>query len=1001
MAAKKKSPSRAKTPEGPQPEPQQPTKAGAPSNEGAMPPEELVPEERKSDQPGPPVAGIGASAGGLDAFKKFFTAMPPDSGIAFVLIPHLDPKHESLMAELLTRYTKMPVVEATAGTRCEANHVYILPPNKYMTIVDGVLQLSGPVAGSGPPTSIDVFLRSLANDQLERAICIILSGTGAHGTPGLKAVKAAGGLAMVQDPETADYDVMPRNAVATGLADYVLPVEQMPQALIQYVQQYYAARSKADTDEAAASSQPLNEVLALLRIRSKLDFRYYRKKMLTRRVERRMSLSHCNEWPAYLAYLREHPDEIKQLTRDLLISVTSFFRDPEAWHALETHVLAPLVATKEGDDTLRIWSAGCATGEEAYTVGMLALEQVAAQQKSCPIHVFATDIDEAALDVGRHAAYSDSIAADVSPARLARFFMRVNDSTYQVSKQLREAVTFARQNLIADPPFSKLDLIVCRNLLIYLEAEVQRKVVSLLHFALRDGGYLFLGPSETIGRHTDLFEPISKKWRLYRRIGPPRPERVEFPITAARDPFKPPMRPAAGAPVRPVHFGELTQRLLLHKFAPAAVLVNRKYEILYIFGPADRYLSVYPGVPTPDLMLMAREGLGSKLRAAIHTALRQNGPVTLGDVEVKRNGNSYAVLVGINPLQEPPEAEGLLLITFQDAGQAVAPPRPPEPVSEESMVRQLENELKATKEDLQTTIEELESSNEELKASNEEVMSMNEELQSANEEMETSKEELQSLNEELSTVNNQLQDKVQDLETTTNDLTNFLNCTDFATIFLDLDLCIRRFTPATTSLLKVIASDVGRPLGDLVKTFADDNLLADTQQLLKDLAPREKEVRSEAGRWYVRRLLPYRTLDNRIAGVVLSFVDITERKQAADAVVWRLAALVENSADAIISKDLDGTIRAWNRGAERLYGYTPDEVIGKPIALLVPNERIDELAKIMSRLQAGEHTVQMETERIRKDGTRVAVSVTVSPVLDGNGKVVSGSAIERDITKRK
>jgi two-component system CheB/CheR fusion protein len=882
MAAKKRN--TRKAPKQPQPA-QQPTGAGEQPGEVPTSPADAALTESKPQESRPPVAGIGASAGGLDAFKKFFAAMPADSGIGFVVIPHLDPKHESMMAELLTRYTAMLVVEAKDGMQVEANHVYIIPPNKYMTIADGFLQLSGPVQRGGPPTSIDLFLRSLAEDAQEKAICIILSGTGAHGALGLKAIKAAGGLAMVQDPETAEYPLMPRSAIATGLADYVLPVEQMPEALIKYVQHYYVNGGAEEPEP----PDHLNQVLALLRVRTRLDFRYYRKKMLTRRIERRMSLSHFNALSDYLAFLREHPDELKQLAKDLLISVTSFFRDPEAWQALETEVIAPLVRDKEAEGSLRVWSAGCATGEEAYSLGMLVLDQVAAAHKDCQVHIFATDIDEASLEVARHAIYPDSISSDVSPERLGRYFTRVNDSSYQVGKHLRETVTFARQNLITDAPFSKLDLIVCRNLLIYLEPEVQRKVVSLLHFALLEGGFLFLGSSETIGPHTDLFESVSKKWRIYRRIGPSRPERLEFPIASAEEALPQPRRPAA-RPARRLNFADLTHRLLLDKFAPATVLVSRKYEILFVFGAADRYLAISPGVPTPDLMLMAREGLRNRLRSAIHKAVRENGPVQLTDVHVKRNGTSYPVRVDIEPVHNPDVPDGLLLITFQDAGPELPlPQQPVEVVPEESLVRQLENELKATKEDLQSTIEELESSNEELKASNEEVVSMNEELQSANEELETSKEELQSLNEELTTVNSQLHDKVEELEKASNDMTNLLHCTDIATVFLDTDFRIKRFTPVATKLFNLIDSDIGRPIADITSQFTDADLPGDARKVLQNLLPSEKEVATADGSWF-RRIMPYRTHDNRIEGVVLTFNDVTALRRTDAALRAQLAS---------------------------------------------------------------------------------------------------------------
>jgi two-component system CheB/CheR fusion protein len=467
MAAKKSRKQAAKGAEEPRPA-QQPVTTPQPPKESLRTPPDAAPVESKPERAGPPVVGIGASAGGLDAFKRFFAAMPPDSGIAFVLVPHLDPAHESLMVELLSRHTTMPVVEAENNMPVDANHVYIIPPNKYMTIHGGILRLTGPVERRTSQTSIDLFLRSLAEDQQEQSICIILSGTGSHGTLGLKAVKAAGGMAMVQDPGTAEYDRMPQSAMATGLADYVLAAEQMPEALIKYVQHTYAnAGTRIET--APEGADYLTQVLALLRARTKFDFRPYRKKMLTRRIERRMGLNHFDSIPKYLAFLRDHPDEVKQLVKDLFISVTSFFRDPEAFEELASQVIAPLVQRKEDDSVIRVWVPGCATGEEAYSLVIILLEQLATAKKSCTLQVFATDVDRDALEVARQGIYPESIAGDVTPERLARYFMRVDETSYQVSKQVREPVVFAVQNLIADAPFSKMDLISCRNLLIYLE----------------------------------------------------------------------------------------------------------------------------------------------------------------------------------------------------------------------------------------------------------------------------------------------------------------------------------------------------------------------------------------------------------------------------------------------------------------------------------------------------------------------------------------------------
>lgn len=949
-----------------------------------------------------PVAGIVASAGGLEAFKKLVTAMPADSGIALVLVPHLDPSRESLMVELLARHTTMPVAEATNGMPVVSNHIYIIPPNKYMSIHDGILRLTGPVKQHESQTSIDLFLRSLADDQQERAICIILSGTGSHGTLGLKAVKAAGGMAMVQDPGTATYNAMPQSAIDTGLADYVLPVEEMPAALVKYVQHDRVNGSKA----AAEGGEPPDEfsqVLALLRARTKLDFRSYRRKMLARRVERRMSLRQFDCVADYLSFLRDQADEVRQLSRDLLISVTSFFRDPDAWRTLETEVIAPLVRAKDSDAPVRVWSVGCATGEEPYSLGMLLLEQLAAAQKNCPVQIFATDVDEDALEIARQAIYPETISADVSAERLSRFFTRVADASYQVSRQLRATVTFARQNVLTDAPFSKLDLVVCRNLLIYLQPDAQQKIIAILHFALTEGGTLFLGSSETIGRSIDLFEPTSAKRRIYRRIGPSRAGLLNF-SKMDREP-RLGMSPPHSRSHAPPKLAELAQSALLRRYGLACVVINRNYEVLHFAGPTEDYLVQPVGPPTHDLLALARPGLESKLRLAIQRTVRQDTAETLKNVIMPHTGGARRVNIDIEPLNQSKHTEGLLLVSFQEQpnplGEAAHELTSRPDGAEPDLIRQLEQELDVTREDLQSTIEELESSNEELKASNEEIMSMNEELQSTNEELESSKEELQSLNEELTTVNNELHEKVQDLETASNDMANLFNSTEIATVFLDPSLRIKRFTPATTRLFNLIATDVGRPIGDIAKTFTDDRLLRDAQQLMEDLTTREQEVHTEAGRWYARRLMPYRTLDNRIDGVVITFVDITDRKQAADAVVQRLAAIVESAVDAIFSTDLDGTTRTWNRGAERLYGYTSDEAVGRSVKMLVPTDRIEQWNRIMDQLARGASLEPIETEGLRKDGQRVALAITASPLRDGVGEVVSASVIARDMSERK
>ena len=693
------------------------SKAGASVDRRAPVAEPAAPPVENGDHRFP-VVGIGASAGGLHALRQFFEKMPVDNGMAFVVIPHLDPTHESLMVELLGKQTPMPVVEAAEGVSTEPNRVYVIPPNKYLAIRRRVLHLTGPIERHGPTTSIDFFLRALAEDQQEQAIGIILSGTSTHGTLGIKDIKAHGGMAMVQDPGTAEYDQMPQSAIATGLIDFILPVEKMPAALLEYIRQPYIFANPADR-AAGVDVDQLTQIVALLRARVRYDFRCYRKSMLQRRVERRMGLNRIEQISDYVAFLRDQPDELKQLTRDLLISVTQFFRDPDAFRALADEVIPDLVRRTNPDSPLRVWIPACATGEEAYSIAILLLEQFSAARKESRIQVFATDVDEAALAIARQGRYPESITADVSRERLERFFSPVEGNSFQVHKELREAVAFSSQNLLRDAPFSRMDLINCRNVLIYLEPEVQHRLIPLFHFALNEGGFLLLGSSETIGRHTDLFEPVSKKWRIYRRSGHARPHWFDFPIMAEekrRGRISPHVEPQTAVSA---NFEELTERSLLAEYAPAAVLVTSAGQILYFHGPTMLYLDQPTGEPTRDLFRMARDGLRAKLRTAMHKALHQNGPVELADVKIKRNGTSHLVQAVVRPLQTPKAPEPLLLVTFRDLAEVEPPQARTVDVSEESVVRHLESELKTAREELQGTVDEFESLTEEQKAGHE------------------------------------------------------------------------------------------------------------------------------------------------------------------------------------------------------------------------------------------------------------------------------------------
>ncbi|HEX5052260.1 MAG TPA: CheR family methyltransferase [Planctomycetota bacterium] len=951
------------------------------------------PRDAGAPRAGPSVAALCASAGGLEAFKAFLTAMPAESGIAFVLVPHLDPSHESLLVGLLARCTPMPVLEAVEGVRVAADHVYVLPPNKYMSIAGGALHLTGPVARTGVQTSIDLFLRALAEDREQEAIGIILSGTGSHGTLGARAIKAAGGMVMVQDPATAGHAGMPKNAVDGGVADYVLPVEKMPAALVDYVRHLGARTAVAADPE--VEKDTFDAVLALVRDVTRVDFRGYRKKVLARRVQRRMGLGHFEALAEYLAFLRAHPDEVRHLHDDLLIRVTSFFRDAEAFDALVAQVLAPLVRSKEHDAPLRVWVPACATGEEAYSIAMLCLEQLALAKKHCPVQVFATDVDETPLQVARRGVYPESIAADVSAARLARFFTRTSDPGYMVRPELREAVVIAAQNLVADAPFSKLDLIACRNLLIYLEPELQQKVLSLFHFALNRGGCLLLGSSESIGRQTDLFESMSKRWRLYRRVGPSRPERLTFPIATAASARA--QRSASEVEVRPLSLAGLVQRLLLEELAPAAVLVDHAFKILHYHGPARRYLDRAVAEPTQDLLALVADGLRTRLRTALQDAARNDEVAVVPDVQVKREDRHVVVRAKVMPVRAPRAAQGLLLVMFQDVPETATAPAGRR-VRDEPLVPQLEYELKVVREDYQSNIEELERSNEDLKTAHEEVLSMNEELQSANEELETSKEELQSLNEEISTVNGQLQDKVDELERANSDVTNLMEATEIAVLFLDAELRIRRFTPAMTRLLPLRDADVGRPILTFASVFTRDDFLSDTRRVLDQHVTVETKVESDGGRHYLRRIVPYRTANDRTDGMVVTLVDISAHMSSL-AEARRMAAVLRDSADAIMVWDLQGRVTSWNRGAERMYGYTELESRSLCLADLVPADARAAAEALFRSNVAGHILPSSPSARLTKDRRRLDVLITATPLVDERGRTVAIAETDRDVTE--
>lgn len=826
------------------------------------------------------IVGIGASAGGLDACRKLVEALPARNGMAFIFVQHLDPTHESLVVELLSNYTSIAVRQAADGMPIERDHLYVIPPGTYLSVSGGALHISEPQARHGARLPFDFLLRSLAEEYRERVVGVILSGTAADGSLGLKAVKEAGGLVIAQDPDEAAFDGMPRNAILTGAVDLVLPVAAISDALLKYERRMTLTRTQNGSHPQDAARDWLPKIIDLLRVRTAHDFRLYKQGTLQRRIERRMAMSavETDDMDRYLDILKEDESELELLTKDLLINVTSFFRDPKVFDLLMDKVIPDLVRDHSPDRPLRIWIAGCSTGEETYSLTMLFCEQIAATKRNIKLQVFASDVDPDAIATAREGLYPGSIVAEVSPERLARFFTK-EDRGYRVLPELRAFVVFTVQDVLADPPFSRLDLVSSRNLLIYLLPEAQTKVISVFHFALREGGVLLLSSSETVVNADGRFEAISKPEPIYRHIGRSRPGDLGFPLSAGEGLRVPARARQDPEPSRQTAIAELCRQLVIENYAPAAVLVNSKHECLYYLGPTDRYLRVPPGHPTRDLLAMARPDVRLKLRSAIQQATQENLRIVVEGGRANRAASAFNIAV--HPVLS--EGETLLLVCFVDQPMHKQNRGRPEIPQDASKVVELEQELKAIRKELFSAIRNLEISEEQQRAINEEAVSTNQEYQATNEELLTSKEELQSLNEELTALNGQLQETLERQRTTSNDLQNILYSTDVATLFLDTECNIRFFTPATKALFSVIPSDVGRPLADLSSLAADGALLADARAVLRTLSPVEREIEAQSGAWYIRRVLPYRTLDNGAEGVVITFVDITERRHTADA----------------------------------------------------------------------------------------------------------------------
>ena len=995
--------------------------------EPSVPRDDVTPRDA-----GFPIVGIGASAGGLAAFEAFLSGMPTDAdpGMAFVLVQHLAPEHRSLLAELIRRKTRMQVFEVEDGMVVQPNCAYIIPPGRDMAFRNGALRLTEPSAPRGQRFPIDFFFQSLAQDQHERAIGIVLSGTGSDGTLGVRAIKAAGGMVMAQSPASTEFDGMPRSALGTGLVDDELPPAEMAAGLIRYAAHAFGSLPRVGAVSARRTENALQKIFVLLRAQTSHDFSLYKPSTIQRRIERRMAVHQFASIDDYEKFLRQSPAEVEALFRDLLIGVTSFFRDPDVFQLLEHAVVPGLFDNKPTDALVRVWVAGCSTGEEAYSLAILLVERMEALRKRYTVQVFATDIDSAAIATARAGLYPASIAADVNPERLARFFMAEPDgSGYRVHKGIRDLIIFSKQDVIKDPPFSKLDLVSCRNVLIYMSAKLQKKLIPTFHFALRPGGTLLLGMSEGIGEYDTLFTAVDRKARVYRRTDDSRGTQSRMragflPNMTAVDAAGRRGRDRTEFPVkRPLR--ELTEQALLQQVVAAGALVNAEGDILYLHGRTGLFLELAPGeAGVNNIVKMAREGLGYELAAALRQAVRTQETAHHSGLRLKTSGRFTTVNLTVRLVtrgQGASQEAPLYLVILEEVlsattdgvepnaplhgqasvgGDAALAPILSTPEAEARLASQA-RELRAQEEYLQSAREDLQSSTEELKSSNEEMQSVNEELQSTNEELETTKEEMQSVNEELASVNAELQAKLSDLSRANDDMNNLLGGTGIGTVFLDHQLRILRFTPAVRSIINLIPSDVGRPVAHIVTNFVDyGGLVPAVLAVLDTLVPTELELQTTDGRWYLMRMLPYRTQHNVVEGAVISFLDVTETVRIRESLrkandLLRLAVVVRDAHDAITVQDINGRIIAWNPGAVRLYGWSEAEALVMHANERIPPELRAGALTRLTQLSRAEILEPYLTQRLTKSGAKVNVTIISTALMNEAGQLYAIATTER------
>jgi len=839
-----------------------------------------------------PVVGIGASAGGLEALEQFFGNMPVDCGLAFVVIQHLDPTHAGIMPELLQRTTEMQVFQAADQQKVKKNCVYVIPPNKSLKILNRSLLLFDPVESRGLRLPIDIFFRSLADDIHEKSIAIVLSGMGSDGSLGIKSIKEKNGIVLVQDPYDAKFDGMPRSAIESVITDIVASAAELPNRLLKFLM--YSPVLKSEQEIEVKNSSNLEKIILILREQTGQDFSLYKKNTLFRRIERRKGVHQIEKINNYVRFLQENPAEVEILFRELLIGVTSFFRDPAVWTYLSDVIFPELITECQDGYILRAWIPGCSTGEEAYSLAIVFREALEKSivRKNITLQIFATDLDTDAIDKARKGYYSRNIANDVSPERLSRYFS-LEAEGFRITPGIREMVVFAPHNAIKDPPFTKLDILSCRNLLIYLEQDLQKKLMLLFNYSLTPGGIMILGTAETIGNQSDMFKEVNSKLKIFRRTSSQiTTDLIDFPSSFSRKGVT--KIEKKSSQLSPDNIQVIADQVLLQRFAPASVLVNNKGDIIYMTGKIGKYLEPVAGKANWNIHAMAKDGLRQDLTSAFRKSLKSFEQVTLSQVKMGANGSKRLVDITIQQLDSPDQLKGFVFIVFTEATQVIVNEKTDTKYGKKinpGRVIELEQELQRTSEDLQTTREEMQTSQEELKSTNEELQSTNEELQSTNEELTTSKEEMQSLNEELQTLNVELQSKVSDFAQSNDDMKNLLNSTEIATLFIDRELNIRRFTDQVTNIFKLRITDIGRPFTEIVTNLQYPEIDIDARMVLKTLISKETAISSNDERWFNVRIMPYRTVDDRIDGLVITFSDITFAKKLESDLIAARAAL--------------------------------------------------------------------------------------------------------------